>query len=438
MILRILKNNMMKFVLLVALISQPLTSYAFNKDAKTLLMIEVMGSANLVGKAKKLGYNVIILTANQDQRRVAPETLAQADAAYTVDTNNTQAVIDIAKDISSKQKVDAVIPGNEYFVVQSALVAKELGLKSISPQAAENARNKDYTVIAMEAKGVPTPRFAVVDKPSQIAEHADHVKFPAILKPVDSAASDKVFKVKSVAEAQRKLKEITEGDDEFEMWSYPMRGQALFEEYVPGQEYSIEGIAVGDKATIYSITTKETEDFVEVRHIVGKLADDETTKKIKSYVLDAVKALGIEDSPFHMEVRLNAEGNPLIMEIGTRIAGDHITDVTDLSMDTNYARDYFRMLTDPKCKLETPTNKRFAAIQFFYESGIKKISQFDGLDKLEGKDWVSEVAAYRKVGDTIPEKPLFLKRIGHVMFTGDSLEDIERKSAIIKKTVHIK
>ena len=81
-----------------------------------------------------------------------------------------------------------------------ARLAETLGLPGPSSAAVDTARDKHSTRAAMKAAGLPSPSCYRVNDETDLKKAASVVGFPAVLKPLNGAASLGVKKVDSEAE----------------------------------------------------------------------------------------------------------------------------------------------------------------------------------------------------------------------------------------------
>lgn len=76
-------------------------------------------------------------------------------------------------------ELDGVCTFCEMAVPLVSRITEALGLPGNAPDAVDAARDKHSTRAKMQAAGLPTPRNMLVQKPSDLQEAADKVKFPA-------------------------------------------------------------------------------------------------------------------------------------------------------------------------------------------------------------------------------------------------------------------
>ncbi|MGH2413965.1 MAG: ATP-grasp domain-containing protein, partial [Microcystaceae cyanobacterium] len=237
---------------------------------KTVLLVEPLSSGSqLITKGKELGFKVIVLTSNTDERIVRQEFLQAADVVEFVDTNNQQETLQKAIEVNEKFRIDGVLPGFEFYVPLAAKISAKLGLKGLNPESAENVRFKHLMRKVLEQENLRIPRFRVARSEDELLSAIDYVKFPCVIKPVDGAGSRNIKKVNNEQELQAAYKVIE--NTEFIGFGYKGIKEVLIEEYIAGNEYSIEGFVENGKPKFLSITEKllsPEPHFVEVGHIV--------------------------------------------------------------------------------------------------------------------------------------------------------------------------
>merc|ERR1719254_144666 len=105
-------------------------------------------------------------------------------------------------------KVDGIVTFVEWSVPLVARLCERLGLPGPPPSAVDAARDKHATRAALRSAGLPTPRNFLIKSEDQIISAAEHVGFPAVLKPVSGAASMGVTKVMSQSELAKSYHKV--------------------------------------------------------------------------------------------------------------------------------------------------------------------------------------------------------------------------------------
>lgn len=261
-------------------------------------------------KAKELGY----LTFNVDMYDDAfcKEYADEFENISTLDFDGLCEAIE-------KHKPDGIMTiASDRPVPILAKLAEKYGFIAVNTESATKATNKYLMRETFNKTGVAIPRFSKITCIEELYKNIDAIGFPAILKPVDSSGS-------------RGISYIDINTDLENAYHYSKAaansGTLLLEEYMIGEEYSVESFTEKGETIICAITEKSTTGkphFIETGHVVPAELDYEKTLKIKELVLKAHKALKVNCGPSHTEV-MYTESGPKIVEIGLRMGGDCIS-----------------------------------------------------------------------------------------------------------------
>ncbi len=246
-----------------------------------------------------------------------------------------------------KIKPDGIISiASDLAAITVNYVAEKLGLTGNGIESSLIATNKYLMRKAFEKNGDPSPKFYRSDELTE--EIVDKMQFPLIVKPVDRSGSRGINKIETkaqLAEAIRVAEEVS------------FDHQAMIEEFVEGQEYSVEFVSYRGEHTFLALTKKFTTGaphFIETGHIQPAQIDDKTLERIKEIVVHALDTLKIQNGASHSEIKINDKGEIKIIEIGGRMGGDCIgSDLVKLS--TGY--DFVDMVIDIACG-EKPVFKK--------------------------------------------------------------------------------
>lgn len=195
-------------------------------------------------------------------------------------------------------------------------IADKLGLIGNSMESTYMSTNKHIMRNRFENCGDPSPKSYLVDENSDLKQL--NLEYPIIVKPTDRSGSRGIFKLESEEKLEESVKFSIK--ESFEK-------KALIEEFVEGQEYSVEYISYKGKHHFLALTYKYTTGapyFIETGHIQPAPVSNEILKKIKSTVEHALDTLNIENSASHSEIKIDDNGRIKIIEIGGRMGGDCI------------------------------------------------------------------------------------------------------------------
>ncbi|GGP35702.1 ATP-grasp domain-containing protein [Streptomyces sindenensis] len=226
-------------------------------------------------------------------------------------------VEDAAAAAATMKSVDAKFAGvlafRDLCVEPLAEVARTLGIPAISPAAARTTRNKDLSRDRLREAGLPQPAAALVRDVAEAREFLDATPpGPWILKPRDGMGSAQVDLVRSAAD----LEQAFDGR--------PQGSPALIEEFVPGPEFSADGVVVGGVPVITALAQKSMgPSFVETGHRIPADLSDAQTALVDAQMKVALPAVGLTRGPFHVEFWTNGTG-VVLGEIHARPGGAFI------------------------------------------------------------------------------------------------------------------
>lgn len=276
------------------------------------------------------------------------------DKFYPISFTEKDEILKICKELQ--------IDGITSFSLESAVptviyVAHHLGLPTNTLKVAEWVGNKNRMRELLTAKHVGySPKFFSVKEVQEVEKHT--IDYPVIVKPDDGGGSRGVSLVYSKDELIEALNLSFDNS---------RTKKVIVEEYVEGDEFSVEYISYNGKHYFLAITDKTTSGiphFIELKHHQPTKLSAEMAERVKSVVEKALTVLGISDSPSHTEVRINKNGEPTIIEIGPRMGGDCITShLVRLSTGYDFVNNNCKMVcgefVEPKYLAANPTTVLF-------------------------------------------------------------------------------
>jgi len=361
-------------------------------------------------KAKEKGY--CVATADYNPNAVG---IPYADKFYEVSTIDIEGIYQAALDF----EVDGIMTlATDMPMRAIANATKKLGLPGISPITAEAATDKGKMITAFKKAGVAAPWFEIIDEISRLEQICDQVSFPCILKPVDNSGS-------------RGVVLITEWHMVEDAYDYSRgqsrNGQVIVEEYLQGQEVSVETITFNGQTHVLAITDKITTGpphFVELGHSQPSQLPDLQREQIKELAKRAVDAVGIDIGPAHVEMMMTPVG-PKMIELGARLGGDCITShLVPLSTGIDLVGATIDCFLG-ESPVITQTMQKGSAIRYLSvkQGQIKAIHNIDQAVKIPG---VQEITFTKNVGDQSVDLSSSNDRIGFVIAQGDSALDAIR------------
>ncbi len=446
--------------------------------------IMILGASALqvpaIKKAKELGYQIILV--DYDENAVG---FSLADVKLVVSTLDQEEVYRQALIYQPDVVITSTSDGP---VRTAAYVNEKLGKRpDLSYENAQCATIKSRMRDRLKECGVPIPEYYAVTDFEAFSAAVDKLGGDCIVKPADNAGSRGVVHMDYKVHQGRQLEYETLARKESAermaayyraIYHYSLgnarNSTVMVEEYMHGPEVSVEIMVTEGEPHILTITDKFITPppyFVELAHCEPSRLDPQTQEQIRKVAAQAVRAIGMDNAPAHVEIKVTEEG-PKIVELAARLGGDFITSrLVPLSTGIDMVGASVLLATGEVPDL-TPKWKRGAAIHFISVSNEPGGSEADiwraprepeaprlaeGMqafvdsrpggedcesasggqqeaaqagvitritvpDALYGLEGVEEISLYKKPGDHVQGTRSSNDRLGHVITTGETPE----------------
>ncbi|MBR7071482.1 MAG: ATP-grasp domain-containing protein [Clostridia bacterium] len=352
----------------------------------------------LILKAKSLGYETHVFA--WEDGAVGKDT---ADFFYPVSIIEKEKILNICKGINP----DGVCSiASDLASVTVNYVAENLGLPCNKTKYSAIQTNKYQMRRALSAAGIPCPKFVCVEEKFDKSLLKDF-SFPVIVKPTDRSGSREIMKLETLDNIDRAVQAACKVSFEH---------KAIIEEYLDGNEYSMETISQNGVHHYLATTKKYTTGaphFIETGHRQPSGLPDEINQKAIDTVMNALDALHVENSAGHSEFKVDADGNIKIIEIGARMGGDCIgSDLVYLSTGNDFVKMVIDIAAGKKLDSIKTTGHRTANIKFiFTKEDLDEMNRFRNTNP-ERIYRISEMKI-ENLGDTCDSG----SRVGYYLFT---------------------
>ena len=346
-----------------------------------------------------------------------PVARSYADKFYRVSTLDMDGITDIAK----KEKVDFLITAcTDQALNTIANVSERLGLPCyIDYQTALNVTNKQYMKKVFNEHNIPTAKHVVMAELDE--SKISSLEYPLIVKPVDCNSSKGVKRVDNLAELKEAFSKAVE---------YSRTNTAIVEEFIDGEELSVDIYVEEGKARVLSVSTLDkianNDKFVIFR---GNYSADKTesvrnlTQGIAQQIADA---FGLKNSP--MLIQMISDGKrAYVLEFSARTGGgvkfmlikkasgfDVIKAVVDLTLGNK-----------PHVNDNKPENKYIVNEFIYCNPGI--FDRLDGFDELKNAGTISEYCLFKWKGAEFTTIDNSGDRVAGFTIQADTLNELSEK-----------
>jgi biotin carboxylase len=274
---------------------------------------------------------------------------------------------------------DRLFGAYEQLQVPLAEVRERFGIDGLPSEAARNFRDKARMKDVLRAAGVPVARHRLVETAAEAEAFVREVGFPVVVKPPSGAGSVATFRADDAAALRGALDAAP-----------PRAGApALVEEFVTGDEHSLETISIDGRPVWHSLTHYYPTPLEVVRNpwiqwcvVLPREVDEPRYDDAKRVGERALAALGMTTGLTHMEWFRRRDGSVAVSEIAARPPGAQITTLVSRATDTDFVRSWAEVMVFGT--FTPPARKYAAGIAFLRAQGPAggRVRAVRGLDRV--------------------------------------------------------
>lgn len=350
----------------------------------------------------------------------------------------------IVSQLNHEAEIDAVLPIWEGVVIETAIIAAKLGLRTNNVKSAIMSRDKYLMAKQLLLNGVHTPKTQKVDHVNQATLLLSSFKFPLVLKLPSSTNSQSVTRVNNVKELEEAYEQIesmyTSKNRLWNIYQENTIGSVIIQEYIEGIEVNIDLIYNEDNLRVLGIFEKAPMQgpyFAEYRSVYPTSLSDEQIRMCVEAAEKAVRAIGATIGCAHVELRYSSDG-PVIIELALRPGGAYTSLAIENISNVNVYKDLATLLVNGKLP-EVNTNEKKACLYGGVE--IKNegyISHILGTEIFEFIEELVDFKVLHNVGDYVRPLPLGSDiHIVHYLMVGNDLNILLKKEKIINENIKV-
>lgn len=284
-----------------------------------------------------------------------------------------------ARELSARNgPIHRLFGAYEQLQVPLAQAREELGVSGLSVRAANNFRDKSRMKSVMRAAGVPCARHRLAASIDDAVAFAEVSGFPVVVKPPAGAGAVQTYRVENLDQLTRALTE---------QLPTPQR-PVLLEEFIVGEEHSLETISIDGKHLWHSLTHYYPTPLHVVENpwiqwclVLPREVDAPRYDDIKAAARQALDALGMQTGLSHMEWFRRKDGTVAISEVGARPPGAQITTLVSRAHDIDFVRAWAQvMILDT---FDIPERKYAAGAAYLRGQGRGRVSAVHGWDVIQ-------------------------------------------------------
>lgn len=384
---------------------------------------------NTVKRAKKKGHTVIVSDYYPDAP--AKEVSDFGEPASTFDV---QANIEVAQ----RYGIDGILTmGTDQPVFTVAKVAERCGLPAlIDVSTAKAATNKKVMKEIFKRSNIPTVDYRIINKHFNESD-IQGLKFPVVVKPLDSQGQRGVLKLDSIEEIRDVFDRVL---------GFSREKEILVEEYYPSDEITVSGWVCRGKLHILTVTDRIC--YCNYPHIGICIAHDFPSKFTDKYISEIeeisiriTEAFNIQEGPVYFQMLIGDLGIK-VNEIACRIGGAYedefiplVTgvDILDMLIEASLGRKYG---TEALEAYSLRNNRLPVSVEMIFAApcSIKAMNDMESIRQLPG---VVQARYNFKPGQVIGNIENATARAGYVIITGENPDVLEENKRRVYEHLEI-
>ncbi|RFU60465.1 ATP-grasp domain-containing protein [Peribacillus glennii] len=332
-----------------------------------LVLGGTQNSLPVIRKAQELGLRVLVI--DPDKNAIAAR---RANYFEVEDPNCLECVEKIAR----KYNVVGSMTRNELYVATVCFLNEVLNLPKQGEDIGDSVRDKYVMKQAFKRDGItmPDPFYKIENKGELETVRAklkkDLLDSPFIVKPSDQRGSIGITKIEKLRGFDKAVaKALKRANNQ----------RVIVEKFIDGEQLGAQGFSIDGELVKCFISRKTSSPtFVSLGHSFPIDLSPEVIWDIEEECAKALRSLGIINGPSTIDINLDKQGKPHIIEIGARAGGTVLPETILAHTGIDLIKASVALASGRKVEFPMPKNVPVAAHKLcFPKSGkIKNIRNY--------------------------------------------------------------
>ncbi len=337
-----------------------------------------------INKVKEAGYIAHVFDYNPEC-----EGKQCADYFHLLSIDDIEGIYSVAQQF---HPVAVQTVATEMGNITACAIGERLGLRNNSLETALDTTDKSRMKKIFSANNIRSAKATELYQDSDLSKPP--FTFPFVVKASDRSASRGVAFVENQKQFEDAFEDaLNESNNKI----------VLAEEYLQGQQYSVETISSNGTHHIVAVTEENTDgipNFVETHHLMPARISDEVYDDLKTFIFKILDAFKIKYGAGHIELKYH-NGEWAVIEIASRMGGWR-DEMAELSMGIDYLQLIIDAAVGKDLKIQ-PLYQKHAMVQMI----------------LNNEDWEKYLYVKQRKRDAVCRESI--KSIGDVEFQARTL-----------------
>lgn len=389
---------------------------------KAIVLCGGIPQAELIRNLKSRGIETILLDMNE-------QVVARkyADKFYPISVLDEEAV----KQVTIDEKADMVLTAcADQVLLVAAKVSEDLGLPTyIDYKTGVEVSNKSDMKRIFKANDIPTSAYSVMAELDE--SKICNMKYPLIVKPVDSYSSRGVRKVFNISELQDAFKTAVE---------ISRTKTAIVEEFVEGIELTVDAYIENGTSNVLCISRLDKISGAD-RFVINRCSfPAQISENVKEQVAETCQkianAFNLKDSPLLVQLIVSNE-QISVLEFCARTGGGDKFRLIKMATGFDVVDAVVELTLGNKPHVnELPKNVEYITDEFIYgEPSV--MDHLEGFEELKEKGIITEYYQLRQKGTPITEPHSSGDRVAYFTIRANSYEEMLEKHKLASSEIKV-
>ena len=282
----------------------------------------------------------------------AKEILAGATVVDVPSFKDACELTKVLDRIHAHKPIDAALTVFEPAVLSLAEACRSSRIRATSVEAVRAARDKARCREILNLAGLMQIPFRRIRNSDEAIRFADEAGYPIVLKPnngllsmlvatVDNADEIDAYFSASIVEGTKLPQAVTENIE--------VGADLVAEKYIRGELHSVEVAMTVEGPTFFVLSRRKRDslnDSIELGSTMPGTFESAVTDRAFTYVGRILSALGFDRGIFHVEVIIDRDGLPHLVEVNPRLMGGTSPSLYNLVSGRDVFSDLIRVHLD--------------------------------------------------------------------------------------------
>lgn len=390
---------------------------------KTLVILGgADGAVSVYQRARELGYRTICV----DIRPGAPG-VEFADEFLQL---SVRAPEQIAAALIGRDDIAAVLcPASDVGLPTQAWLERHWDLPSPLPRAAVQASvDKPMFRELCDRLGLPSYRCVSGTAGPELAEQARELRFPTLVKPVDSSGSRGVV---ACARPSMLRSSFTESI------AFSPSGRIVVEEHLDGSHYTIEAIVRNGIVAFHAVTERTITPppfFVTTSHLLPAQLPPGMDERLVEMINAVCTELDYRNGPLTFDAVLGRDDELYLIEMGARMGGNGLAEVIETCYGVDLMAATFALSVGDELAL-APRTPKPTLVHVLGSDRPGHLASIDGADDVRALPEVVDLRLFAEPGTFIRAYEQAGYKLGYVVLSANSVHELVEAENTVRGTL---